>query len=107
MASSLSVVMSATQTSSRAAPTSAVISGFISTTDASLSRPLGLRLGAQIDRAAHADVVEMVVKEAPRGTLAVHPQHLEVVVVRGHLADVVEVGADRLERDAMHVDAPV
>ena len=30
------------------------------------SRPLRLRLGAQVDRAAHADVVEMLVEEAPR-----------------------------------------
>src|SRR5436190_1411594 len=108
MASSLSVVMSATQTSSRAAPTSAVISGFASAMAAArLSRPFGLRLGAQIDRAAHPDIVEVVVEEAPRGALAVDPQHLEVIVVGRHLADGVEGGADRLEDDAMHIDAPV
>jgi hypothetical protein len=31
-----------------------------------LSRPLGFDLGLQIDGAAHADVAEMRVQEAPR-----------------------------------------
>jgi hypothetical protein len=38
-------VMSATQISSRAAPTSAEHSGFTSTMRAMISRPLGLRFG--------------------------------------------------------------
>jgi hypothetical protein len=56
MASSLSVVMSATASSKRAAPTSALIRGLASLMAASLSRPFGLRFRPQIHGAAHADI---------------------------------------------------
>jgi hypothetical protein len=39
------------------------MSGFASAMAASLSCPLGLRLRAHIDRAAHADIVEMLAAE--------------------------------------------
>src|SRR3974377_1611 len=47
----------------------------------SLSRPFGLRFGAQIDRALHTDIVEVLVEETPRGTLAADVEDLEEVVI--------------------------
>src|SRR6202034_4788050 len=75
MASTASVVMSATQISIRAAPTSAMSSAGASGIKRSLSRPLGLRFGLQIHRALHADIVEMLVHETAGGTAAAakHP----------------------------------
>src|SRR5579872_4071825 len=107
IASSASVVMSATQTSSRAEPTSAEQSGVTCTMRAILSRPFGLRLGAQIDRALDADVVEMLVEKAARGALAADAQRFEEVEVGGQFARRVELLAEAVEHDAMHVDAAV
>src|SRR3984885_8056625 len=75
-ASTASVVMSATQISIRAAPTSAVSSAGTSGIKASLSRPFGLRFGLQIHRAFHADIVEMLVEETAGGTYAADMQHV-------------------------------
>src|SRR5580692_595868 len=81
MASTASVVMSATQISIRAAPISAMSSAGTSGIKTSLSRPFGLRFGLQIHRAFHADIVEMFVKEAAGGALAADVQHVEEIIV--------------------------
>src|ERR1700683_4154166 len=99
--------MSATQTSSRAAPTSVPRSGGAFVIGARPSRPLDLRLCPQIDGAPFADIVKMLVHEAPRGTLAAQAQHLEEIIVRGELAEGVEMRTEAFEYDAMNVDAPV
>src|SRR5262249_56339144 len=72
MASTLSVVMSAIATSSRVGPTAAAIRGeILGTADitVNLSRPFGARFRGEIDRAFHADIVQVLVKEAPSPTL--------------------------------------
>src|SRR5580700_1801652 len=107
MASTASVVMSATQISIRAAPTSAMSSAGASGIKPSLSRPFGLRFGLQIHRALHADIVEMLVEETPGGALAADMQHVEKIEVGGKLAEGVEMGAEAVEHDAMHVDAAI
>src|ERR1700741_1105420 len=107
MASTASVVMSATQISNRAAPTSAMSSAGTSGIETSLSRPFGLRFGRQIHCALHADVVEVLVQETPRGALAADVQHVEEIVVGRKLAEGVEMGAEAIEHDAMHIDEAV
>ena len=118
MASTASVVMSATQTSSRAGPTAAVRRGAksleLSVIALSrqqnadrLSRPFGLRLGLQVDGAAHADIVEMLVEKTPRRALAAEMQHVEEIVIGRQLAESIEMRAETIEHDAVHVDAPV
>jgi len=72
-----------------------------------LSRPLGLCFGAQVDGAFHADIVEMLVEKTPRGALAVGPQHVEEIVIGRQLRGRVELGAETVEHDAVHFDAPV
>src|SRR5580704_4048851 len=107
MASTVSVVMSATQISIRAAPTSAMSSAGTSGIKVSLSRPFGLRLGLQVHRALHADIVEMLVEETPGGTYAADMQHVEEIVVGRKLAEGVEMSAETVEHDAMDIDAAV
>src|SRR5215472_15333861 len=101
MASAASVVMSATQTSSRAgpipAPASAEIFAIAAGTRPSLSRPFSLRFGAQIDGAFHADIVEVLVEEAARRTLAAEMEHVEEVVVGRKSAGCVEMRAKPVE----------
>ena len=43
----------------------------------SLARPFGLRLGRDIDRAAHPEIVEMLAQKIPSGALAAVTQQLE------------------------------
>src|SRR5215468_46066 len=97
MASTSSVVMSATQISSRVVAISAVRRGAFITADASANRVLGaapqgrpvstlrhqFRLGLRrvIDGAAAADVIEMRIEEAPGRALAELAQRLEIFVV--------------------------
>src|SRR6478736_3859106 len=81
MASSASVVMSPTQTSIRAEPISAASSGFTSGMSAILSRPFGLRFGAQVDGALDPDIGEVLVEKPPRGPLAVGAQHFKEIVI--------------------------
>src|ERR1700730_6053286 len=69
------------------------------------SRPLGLRLGSQVDRALAAEVVEMRVEEIARGTAAAVAQHNEEIVVGAELAGRGQLAERLVERDAMHVDA--
>src|SRR5580693_1515517 len=107
MASTASVVISATQISSRAAPTSAMSSAGTSGIKTSLSRPFGLRFGPQIHRALHADIVEMLVQEAAGGPLAADMQHVEEIVVGRKLAEGVEMSAEPVEHDAVDVDAAI
>src|SRR5580704_8226669 len=107
MASTASVVMSATQISIRAAPTSAMSSAGTSGIKTSLSRPFGLRFGLQIHRALHADIVEMLVEETAGGTYATDVQHLEEIVVGGELAEGIEMGAETVEHNAMDIDAAI
>src|SRR5215831_9347170 len=87
MASTVSVVISATRISSRAAPTSATSSAGTSGMGLSLSRPLGLRLRLQIDRALHADLIEMLIQKSPGSALAADAQHFEEIVVGRELAE--------------------
>src|SRR6185312_4964711 len=103
IASTSSVVMSATITSSVAAPTSAMRSVM----RAIVSRVFGLWLGLEIDGAAHADVVKMRVEEFARGAPAVVAQHFEEIVVGVEPARGVERLRRAGERDPVHVDAPV
>src|SRR6202035_6143228 len=70
-------------------------------------RPLRVRLGAQVEGAAAADVGEMRVEEALRGVPAALAQHLEEVVVGRELGLAGEVFAVAIEHDAVRVDAPV
>src|SRR5215469_770154 len=106
MASSASVVMSATQISSRVLPTSA-FSGKIAGMASRLARPLGLRFGRDIDGAAHADIVEMGVEEFAGGALAAVAQHLEEAEIRVLLGIGGEALDHAFERDPVHIDAPV
>src|ERR1700722_6809276 len=107
MASTASVVISATQISIRVAPTSAMSSAGTSGIKTSLSRPFGLRFGLQIHRALDADIVEMLVQKTPGGAPAADMQHVEEIVVGRKLAEGVEMGAETIEYDAMNVDAAV
>src|SRR5580700_5238249 len=107
MASTASVVMSATQISSLAAPTSATSSAGTSGIKTSLSRPFGLRFGLQVHRALHANIVEMLVEETAGGAYATDVQHLEEIVVGRKLAEGVEMGAEAIEHDAMDIDAAI
>src|ERR1700722_18375792 len=107
MASTASVVMSATQISIRVAPTSAMSSAGTSGIKTSLSRPFGLRFGRQIHRALDADIVEMLVQKTPGGALAADMQHVEEIVVGRKLAEGVEMGAEAIEHNAMDVDAAI
>src|SRR3984893_15601016 len=107
MASTASVVMSATQISSRAAPTSAMSSAGTSGIKTSLSRPFGLRFGLQIHCAFDADIVKMLIEETAGGALAADVQHVEKIVVGRKLAEGVEMGAEAIEHDAMDVNAAV
>jgi hypothetical protein len=72
-----------------------------------LSRPFGLRLGAQVDRALYADIVEVVVKETPRRAFAAEVKHVEKVIIGGEPAERIEMRAEAVEHDAMHVDAAI
>src|SRR6266566_7521540 len=111
MASTASVVMSAMQTSSRAAPTTAVTSGetvgMPADMTANLSHPLRLRLGAQIDRAFYPDIVKMLVEEPARRALPADVEHVEKIVIGRKLAECVEVRAEAIEHDAVNVDAAI
>src|ERR1700686_2227989 len=79
MASRSRPVMSATTISIVAAPHVAVAMEVIAV--AAMSRPLRLGLRAQVERAAPADVVEMLVEEAPRGAAAAGVEHAKEIVV--------------------------
>ena len=52
-----------------------------------VSRPLGLRFGGQVDRALHADIVEMVIQKPAGGALAVDMQRLKEIVVGRNLLE--------------------
>src|SRR5262249_46072777 len=120
IASTASVVMSATSTSSRAGPISAVSSGVVVFVTATVyraepagqsmrasCRPFRGDLGGEIDRAAHPDVVEMGVEEAARGVLPLLVQQREEVEIGVELAVGGELLGVVVERDPVHVDAPV
>src|SRR5262249_44648445 len=111
MASTSSVVMSATTISSRAPRWVIdwrVISGGIGAfLNPSISRPFRLRFCAQVESAPHADIVEMRIQEAARGATAVGAEHVKEVVVGRKL------GSGRIcllpvaERNAVSIDAAV
>ena len=69
--------------------------------------PLGLYLLRQIDRATHADIIEMGVEEAERCAASAITQHFEEIVDRVELALRIERLGGPLERDPMHVNAAV
>src|ERR1043166_2859039 len=71
------------------------------------SRPLRLRLGAQIDGGVAAEVVEMRGEEIARGAAAAVAQHDEEIVVGAELARGGEFAERLVERDAVHIDAAV
>src|ERR1700720_4766770 len=71
------------------------------------SRPLGLRLGSQVDRALAAEVVEMRVEEIARGAAAAVAQHDEEIVVGAELAVGRELAERIVERDAVQLHAAV
>src|SRR5262245_53050981 len=98
IASTSSVVMSATQISSRVGPIAAVRRGALMPLSLPQCR-FGYRplvelfrslLGRQVDGAPAADVAEMLVEEALRGCLAELAQPVEEFVVVVELAAVVE-----------------
>src|ERR1043166_8399842 len=71
------------------------------------SRPLRLRLGAQVDGGVATEVVEMSGEKMARGGAAGVAQHDEEIIVGTELAR-RGVFAERLvERDAVHVDAAI
>src|SRR5579884_1610827 len=107
IASTASVVMSPIQMSRRVAPTSALSTGAGSAMAASLSRPLGLRLRLQVDRASDADIVEVLVQKAARRALAADAQHLEKIVVGRQLAARIQMRPEPIEHDAVDVDAAI
>src|ERR1700752_3229291 len=111
MASAASVVMSATQTSSRAgpiaAPASEAILAIATGTRPSLSHPFGLRFGAQIDRAFSAEIVQVLVEETPRRALAADMEHVEEIVVGRKPAECVEMRTEAIKHDAMDVDTAI
>src|SRR5205085_5379699 len=72
-----------------------------------LSRPLGVRLRREVDRAAPADIVEMSVKEVAGGPATTVAQHDKEFIVGAELAGSAEFAERILERDAMHIDAAV
>ena len=66
-----------------------------------------MRLGAQVEGAAHPDVVEMLVEEAARGAAAAGVKHAEEIVV-GRKLGIGRIGLLAVaEHDAMGVDAAV
>ena len=73
----------------------------------SLSRPFGLRFGAQIDCTLHADIVKVLVEETPRRALAADAKHVEEVVIGRQSAKCVEMRAEAVEHDTMYVDAAI
>src|SRR6266567_1693219 len=108
IASTASVVMSATQMSSRHAPIRALNKGEGSASmPAVLARPLGLRFSPEIDRAAHPEIVEMPGEEILRRAVAAIAQQFEEIVVRIELGAGCELPEGAVERNAMHVDAPI
>src|ERR1700724_3090698 len=107
MASTASVVISATQISSRAAPTSATSSAGTSGIKTSLSRPFGLRFGRQVHGALDADIVEILIQETPGGAVCADMQHVEEIVVGRKLAESVEMGAEAIEHNTMDIDAAI
>src|SRR3984957_4636108 len=70
-------------------------------------RPLRVRLGAQVEGAAAADVGEMRVEEAPCRALAARAQHLEEIVIGRELGLAGELLALAVEHDAVGVDAAI
>src|ERR1700736_1493278 len=106
MASTASVVMSATQISSRVVPTCALSNG-AATAAMTLACPLGLCLGREIDRAAHAEIVEMLAQEILPGALAAVAQQLEKSEIGVELRGGRQLLEGAVERNAMHIDAPV
>src|SRR5262249_38909577 len=110
MASTPSVVMSAIAISSRVGPTAAAMSGeILRTADiaVNLSRPFGARFRAEIDRAFHADIVEVLDKKPPRPALTAHMKHVEEVIVIGKSAVGIELGAKAIEHNAVNIDPPI
>src|SRR5260370_6555592 len=110
-ASPSSVVMSATTISSRAprwlTDCTGVGGGIGAFLNPSTSRPFRARLGAEVESAAHPDIVEMRIQEAARGATAVGAEHAEEVVIGRQLG----IGRVCLlavaQRDTMSIDAAV
>src|SRR6185437_265743 len=103
IASTSSVVMSATTMSRCVVPISAVSKVI----DATLSPVLGICLRLEIQAARYADIVVMRVEESARGTAPVISQHLEEVVIGVEPDAGVERLGRALERDPMEIDPPV
>src|SRR6185312_8962416 len=103
IASTSSVVMSATTMSSWVLPISAVSSVM----RMSISSALGVDLGVEIDAALNADIGVMRVEEASRGALAELAQQLKRIVVVAQLAGGGEPFAQTLQDDAVDAQPPV
>src|SRR6185437_4331720 len=103
IASTSSVVMSATTISICVAPISAVRLLM----PAIVSRVLSLRRGLEVHARSHADVVVMRVEEVARRALAVGAQHLEEIIIGTEPAGGVERVRRAGERDPVHIDTPV
>src|ERR1700730_16745041 len=71
------------------------------------SRPFGLRLGRQVDRALLADIVEMRIEEIARGAASAVAQHDEEIVVGAELAVGRELAERIVERDAVQLHAAI
>src|SRR5947199_9898713 len=70
-------------------------------------RPLALRLSAEIDRTALADIVEMLAQEIARRLAAAAEQRFEKFEIRIELGACREIPERRVERNAVQVDAAV
>src|SRR6266853_601168 len=112
MASTCKVVMSATRMSTVVVPTGKVRRGAAIRSvytshakrgrDEEALRPLGLRLGTQIDGAPLADILEMLIEETQRRLAAAFFQHLEEIEIRTELRSGRQLLERRIERDAVH-----
>src|SRR5262245_46673063 len=119
MASTERVVMSATRMSQVAGPIAKVRSGegirpsYHTCLAAALRpgraplRPLGAGLGGEVDRRALADIVEMLAEEIARRGAPALEQHFEEIEVGAQLALGGQLAEGRVERNPVHVDAPV
>ena len=70
-------------------------------------RPLDAGFGRDVDAGSHADRLEMLVEEAPRGALAGPPHQFEELKIGVELAGCAQPRAQAAEMDAVDVEAAI
>src|SRR6185503_17096932 len=103
MASTSSVVMSATTMSRTVWP----ISAESAVMRASLSRAGSSCCGLKVQAGAHTDIVVVGVQETAGGAAAIGAQHFEEIIVGAEAAGVIQRLRRPCKGDAMDVDPPV